>query len=122
MAIINGIDVPQAVFAATQGVFARGTLTSIDLVQRASDGPDIDRRVEETHAFEGVLDTRRLRNREGTLTGQVEAVVLVFAASLPRGVVPRQGDRIALQGTSGTIAAVVTDPGEATHACSLSGA
>ena len=127
MARIAGVDVTAQVWNAVRGQFQRGVLTKIGLMPRTDGALTEDRTRETPHSYEGVLEQRNVRERDGTLTGVTESSIIVFAGSLPAGVAPATGDKISitLQGrtgtTSGTIASVMSDPGGATYTCTLAG-
>lgn len=122
MATIAGVDVAAAVLGALQGQLVPGTLTRIEQMPRMDADLTLDRTREREYPFQGLLDQRMAKQRPGTITGTVASSVLILANSLDAGRLrPRAGDRIAIQGTSGTISAVMTDPGEATHTCTLAG-
>ena len=121
MAVIAGVDVTRTLRDATRGLFLRGSLTRITYMPRTSDDLTRDRTQEEVHSFEGLASSRVVRTREGTLTGRTETSVIVIAGSLPAGVVPEQSDQISIQGASGKIRSVSTDPGGGAYTCILEG-
>lgn len=70
------------------------------------------------HSFQGFLENRSEVTRGGSLVSAGGQFVVILGASLPDGVIPEQGDRVTIEGTTFEVLGVPErDPAAAVYEC-----
>ena len=118
MAKLFGIDLP-AVFSRVMGKGALpATLTLVDpgyLPPSQLTGPPQERTSD--HAARGLVNEYDEKQVDGTIIQRGDRVVTLYAGSISGRVVPRQNDRVTIDGGTYRIIAVCSGAGRATYEC-----
>jgi hypothetical protein len=100
------------------------TITLVSRVLQAEDPTDLSGRpsyTETNNSCRGFIDTYNAARFGGDTTiSEGTRIILIFANSLPSGVIPKSEDRVIAEGSTHHITGpIVRDPASATYVCAL---
>ena len=112
-------DMARQIYDAALSAGAGFTLT-LTVVREGAIDPN-DRlagraKTETAHTGYGLVETTE-RRIGGTIVPLDTAIVSIYGASLPAGVIPEVNDKVEIQGETYCIAQVGTDPAKAMYIC-----
>lgn len=111
-----GVDIAGIINGALKGKLNSATLHVRTPGVRGSDPSAGTNPTETDHACEGVIVQEDRRKRKGSGVSADYIYVLLIGDSISSGtVVPKQGDRVTIQGAKHDIHKVETDPANATY-------
>lgn len=119
MTEIFGQNLAETIFQAAREAQAGFDLTLTKVNEGAINPANLTAgkaKTEEAHSGYGIISIGT-RRRGGTVVAIDGAMIAIYAASLPAGVVPEINDRVLIKGRSYCISRVDVDPADAMYQC-----